>query len=374
MFGLTTRQQNLRLLSLSLLAALLLAFPLSGWGGDDRELASGPFSLTVRGGAVNDSAALGFDGRMDYLNRLLNLHLFGTVDILDGGHGEGKIDTARYGGGIAFSHTYAKTANIYVGTSIIREMEKNFGHIYLGGKIKLTDFALLSASYGFGFDKVKRVKSFTSSYLSGEAVDWFKLGGVLVSGQGLKANAYYHMADPANQRISGVDGEISYAVLDNLSIGVNGSYDITERANQSQNWRSALFVTYAFGGQSGSPINIALDKNNPVEYPQVIRKMVAVQTQPSGPPLSIFQSDTSVGIGGCGTTYNVNLKVNGGVGPFVWTTNFGPAPLSPTTGVFTTLNINSIPGFCGLPLTITVTVTDQTTGQSQTATVTTFGT
>lgn len=377
MFGLTTRQHNLRLLSLSLLLALLLVSPLSGWGGDDRQLSSGPISLSVRGGAVNDSAALGFDGRMDYLNRYLNLHLFGTIDLLDSGRGEGRISNTRYGGGIALSHTYAKMVNVYVGTSLLREMDKNFGHIYLGGKVKLTEYALLSASYGFGFDKARVTESFASSYLTAEAVDWMKLGGTLVSGQGLKANAYYHLTDPAGQRISGIDGEISYAVLGNLSIGVNGSYDITERANQSRNWRSALFVTYAFGGQTGSPINIALDKNNPIEYPQVIRKVVAVPTPqtptPSGPPLSIFQSDSSVGIGGCGTTYNVNLKVLGGVGPFVWTTNFGSTPVSPTTGVFTTLNINSIPGFCGGNLTINITVTDQTTGQTQNATVTTFG-
>jgi hypothetical protein len=360
---------------------LLLTIPLSGFGSDDRQLASGPFSISLRGGAMNDSTALGVDGRMDYLHRLLNIHLFGTVDILDSGRGQGRLDTTRYGGGLALSHTYAETVNAYVGASLTREMDKNFAQIYLGGKAKLTDYALLTASYGFGFDKAKEVESFASSYLSAEAVDWLKLGGTLVSGQGLKANAYYHLTDPAGQRISGVDGELSYAVLDNLSIGVNGSYDITKRAEQSQNWRSFVFVTYAFGGQKGSPISIALNKNNPVEYPQIIRRVVqkavapaAPPPPPSGPPLlPIFQSANSVGIGACGNSYTVFLKANGGVGPYVWTTNFGSGPLTSTTGISTNLNINLIPGFCGINQTIIITVTDQTTGQSQTATVTTFG-
>ena len=378
----TTRRKKLGVgwISLFLMLAALLAFPLTGWAKEDRQLDSGPFSISVRGGAVNDSAALGFDGRVDYLSQLLNVHLFGTFDWLDDGQGQGEISNTRYGGGVALSKTFGRQVNVFAGTSLIREMDENFAHAYLGGKLKLTDYAILSASYGFGFDSANKINKSLSSYISAEAVDWLKVGAALVDGQGLKANLYYHLTDPGDQRISGIDGELSYAVLNNLTVGANGSCDLTEKGTLERNWRTSLFVTYAFGSQKGSPINIALDKNNPIEYPQILRKVVQVMplTQPAtpppvGPPLSIFQSANSVGIGACTTLYTVQLKAIGGVGPFVWTSNYGPAPLSPTTGVFTTLTINSVPGYCDGPLTITVTVTDQTTGQSQTATINTFG-
>lgn len=373
------KQHSVGWVSLFLMFVTLLAFPLSVFAAEDRQLDSGPFSVSVRGGAVNDSAALGVDGRVDYLNQLLNVHLFGTFDWLDGGQGQGEISSTRYGGGFALSKTFDRKVNVFAGTSLIREMDENFAHAYLGGKLKLTDYAILSASYGFGFDSANKINKSLSTYISAEAMDWLKVGAALVDGQGLKANLYYHLTDPGDQRISGIDGELSYAVLNNLTVGANGSCDLTDKGNLERNWRTSLFVTYAFGSQNGSPINIALDKNNPIEYPQVLRKVVQIKplTQPAtpppvGPPLSIFQSTNSVGIGGCTTLYTVQLKVNGGIGPFVWTSNYGSAPLSPTTGVFTTLTINNVPGYCDGPLTITVTVTDQTTGQSQTATINTL--
>ncbi len=270
---------------LTLLTVFML--PLISWADPNgRQIVSGPYSLSVRGGAENSSAALGFDGRVDYLNELLNIHLFGTFDWLSAGSGEGAIDNKRYGAGFALSHTFAKQANIYAGTSMSREMGENFGHAYLGGKVKVTDFALLSASYGFGFGPERSVinPDAPTTYVGAEAKDWFKTGVVLVEGHGLKANAYYVLTDPGNLQSSGVEGELSYPILDNLTIGINGSRDLTSKGNLDRNWRSFAFVTYAFGSQKGSPIDVALDKNQPSEYARIHRVVHPHHVTPITPP------------------------------------------------------------------------------------------
>ena len=351
---------NVRWRSLFLILTALLAFPLSVWAANDRQLDSGPFSFSLRGGAVNDSPALGVDGRVDYLNQLLNVHLFGTFDWLGDGQGEGEISNMRYGGGLALSKTFDRRVNVFAGASLIREMDENFGHAYLGGKLKLTDYAILSASYGFGFDSANKINKSLTTYISAEAMDWLKVGGALVDGQGLKANLYYHLTDPGNQRISGIDGELSYAVLNNLTVGANGSCDLTEKGNLERNWRTSLFVTYAFGSQKGSPIDIALDKNNPIEYPQIIRKTVQkgviTAGTPSGGPLSITQSGSSVP--SCISSSSIKLMVVGGVGPYTWSDNTGQSGsmFSSQTGqvVFWSDHVEYM---CGGG-TVTITVTD----------------
>jgi hypothetical protein len=352
MFKTTLRRRRVRLLSLFLVLATLLALPISGWGADDRQLTSGPFSVSMRGGMVNNSAALGVDGRVDYLTRNINLHLFGTFDWLDAGNGEGEISNTRYGGGFALSHTYGRLANVFAGMSMLREMDENLGHAYFGGKLKLTDYALLSAAYGFGFGAAKETQKYASTFVSVEAVDWLKVGGVLVSGQGMKANVYYHLTDPANERISGVDGELSYALLNNLTVGANGSYDITNHTNQERNWRTSLFVTYAFGSQKGSPIDIALDKNNPTEYPQVIRKVVlkpvvSSPTQTPASPLTL----SSAYLDFCALQqqqrypYFVSVTASGGTMPYRWEVTEGSLTQDgPATVVWTTVNTFSGPG------------------------------
>ncbi|RJP22386.1 MAG: hypothetical protein C4529_05620 [Deltaproteobacteria bacterium] len=274
------------------------AFPAEEAG---RQIVSGPVSFTVRGGGESDSGMIGVDGRVDYLTRLINLHLFGTYEFLDSGGGIGEVDNQRYGGGIAFSHTYPGKANAFVGTAFIRELGDNFGHAYLGGKVKLSDYALLSGTYGFGFGDVKQVQSAASTFLAAESVDWIKAGFVLVGSNGVKLNLYYHMTDPSDRQISGFDGEFSYPIHDDLTIGLSGAADLESKENIETNWRSSLFLTYAYGAQKGSPIDVALDKNNPIEYPRVLRAAAS----PAGPSCTASQSGSLCD--DCGDSYAIDI-------------------------------------------------------------------
>ncbi len=112
-------------------------------------------------------------------------------------------------------------------------MGGNFGYAYFGGKVKVTDFALIPASYGFGFGPERSVINPDSltTFIGAEAKDWFKTGVVLVEGHGLKGNAYYVLTDPGNLQSSGIEGELSYPLWDNLTIGINGSCDLTSKSN-----------------------------------------------------------------------------------------------------------------------------------------------
>jgi hypothetical protein len=354
------------MMGIILVTLLTLIFSFTAWAeSGDRQVVSGPFSFSVRGGAENDSAAMGFDGRLDYLNPLLNVHLFTTFDLLDGGRGQGKINNNRYGTGIAFSHTIANTANLYAGTSFIRELDKYFGHAYLGGKVRLTDYALLSASYGFGFDNKKVVQDSVASYTVAEAVDWFKVGGVLVDKYGWKANLYYYLSDTSHQQISGIEGELSYPVLDYLTVGVNGGSDLSDRSNQDRSWRSFAFMTYAFGGQKANPIAVALDKNNPIEYPRVVRTVIS-KSAPTVTSLVISQSITTTVV----CQENVTFTVSGGVAPYSWSTDEGSIIANASTS---SANLTSSGGYTeGIANITTVTVRDAA-GRTATATVNTAG-
>jgi hypothetical protein len=340
--------------------ATLLMLPIVASAADGgRQIDSGPFSLSLRGGGINDSRAIGLDGRVDYLNQLLNVHLFGTLEILDAGHGEGRVDNNRYGAGIALSKTFARQANLFAGTSFIREMNENFGQAYLGAKLKVTEYALLSASYGFGFQGVKEIQD----RLAAESVNWLKAGAVIVDRYGWKANLYYYLTDPGGEKISGIEGEVSYPVLDNLTIGINGSCDLTDKSNLEQNWRTFAFVTYAFGGQKASPIDVALDKNNPVEYPRVIRATVQKNTATS----TLAISPTNTTANGC-SSQTATFSASGGVAPYTWSTSDSESNLAVFSGGTSAKWFDSADNFCSGGGVVTVTVTDST-GATATATI-----
>ena len=261
----------------SFLAVLILAvfalpaLPAFSESGN-REVNGGPYSLTVRGGAESDSAALGLDGRLDLLNPILNFHAFATYDQIEASSGIGAVDTQRYGVGLAISHTYPGVANVFVGTAVINELNEYFGHAYIGGKLKVRHNALVSGSYGFGLGPDKEVTKKLTRFLTAESVDWGKVGVTLVGLNGSKANVNYYLTDPGGENISGLEGELSHPVTDNITVGVSGGSDLSDKSDIDRSWRGFLFLAYSFGSQRGSVIDLALDKNSPVAYPHVIRK------------------------------------------------------------------------------------------------------
>jgi hypothetical protein len=106
----------------------------------------------------------------------------------------------------------------------------------LGGKWKLNDFAILSGAYGFGFGNEKTLRKNGVPVYLAESADWFKAGVVLADSSGWKANAYYILTDPGDLQISGVEGEVSYPVLDFLTVGVNGTRDLTVISATQAEW------------------------------------------------------------------------------------------------------------------------------------------
>ena len=281
---------------------------------EGRQINSGPYSLTVRGGWNSDSAALGLDARANFLDPVLNFHLFGTYDVLDASNGIGEVDNQRFGAGFAFSKTYPDKANVFAGTALIKELDEYFGHAYVGGKLKVSDYALLTGSYGFGlgpkYDIMKK------SFLTARASNWGKLGGVLVRSDGLKANFNYYLTDPGGENISGLDGKLSYPVTDSVTVGIRATVDLTENTAIDKNWQSFAFLTYSFGSQSGSPIAVALDINSPVAYPKIIRDtFVSPGGATSVTPLTISPTTASVEEGSGDT---VTFTASGGVAPYVF--------------------------------------------------------
>jgi len=258
---------------LFLFLACLLLLPLAA-AAADRQIVSGPYSLNFRAGSENNSEALGVDARLDYLTKMINLHLQGTYDWLNDDRGVGQIDDQKYGAALALSHTFPGKANAYVGTAFMRQMGENFGHAYVGGKVKVADYALLSAAYGFGFGNVKEIRKVTSRFVGAEAVDWLKAGVILANSQGWKANAYYTLTDPGDMAISGVEGEISYPVLDFLTAGVRGNADLTTKTDVWRNWSGFAFLTYAFGDQKGNPIALVVGADRKVERRQLATERV----------------------------------------------------------------------------------------------------
>ncbi len=324
---------------------------------EGRQIVSGPYSLSVHGGSLNDSATFGVEARTDFLNPVLNLHVFGSYDLMDASSGMGTVDSQRYGAGVAISHTYPGWANVFFGTAFLNELSDYFGHVYLGGKIKVSDSALLSASYGFGLGPDRNISKKLTRYLQAQSVDWAKVGAVYVTLSGFKTNLYYYLTDPGGEDISGLEGEASYPVTDSVTVGVNGSVDLTQKNNFDRDWRAYAFLTYAFGSQRGAPIDVALDKNSPIAYPKVLRT-TGPRVAAAASTLSV--SPTSANAIGCSTTI-VTFTASGGTGPYTWsasgTGGSEAGNLSGTTG--TTVNWqDTSDNFCSVSGTVQVTVTD----------------
>lgn len=322
---------------------------------EERQINSGPHSITIRGGGVDDSAAVGIDAREDLLNPFLNLHLFGTFDMLDAGKGIGKVANQKAGAGLALSHTYPERANIFAGTAFINEAGEYFEHAYLGAKLKAADYALISGSYGFHIGPIRKIPG---QYDVAESVDWGKLGVVLAAQNGFKTNIYYYMADPGSRNISGIEGEVSYPVTSATTVGLTGSSDVSEKSSVDRNWRGFMYVSYAFGdGPKGNPINIALDKNNPVAYPKIIRStspVAAPAPAATAAKSALAISPTAATNAGCSAAASV-FTASGGTGPYTWSSS---APLA-----LSVLNATQAQWFdigdnyCGIG-TFTVTVRD----------------
>jgi len=327
-----------------------------------RQLVGGPYSLTIRGGGENSSGALGVDARYDRFDSLVNVHLFGAFTLLEDDRGIGAIDDRKFGAGLAFSHTYPGRANAFVGTAVLREGDETFGHVYLGGKWKLNDFSILSGAYGFGLGNEKVLRRNGVAVSLAESADWLKAGLVLVNRDGWKANAYYVLTDPGDLKISAVEGEISYPVLNFLTVGVNGNRDLNEKSGSIRNWKGFLFATYAYGDRKQSPIDMALERNNPAEYPRVVRRTVAPAA--AGGPLAV--SPTNPTATGCSTDI-VTFTASGGTPPYGWSTSDDAGNLtviSSTQARWT----DAADLFCITGGTVTITLTDSASGTA-TATI-----
>jgi hypothetical protein len=348
-----TRHYSLQILLFTLVCTVMLLFKPAPAASENRQILSGPYSLSLHAGALDDSGTIGAEGRVDYLNPTLNVHIFGVYDLMDASSGLGIVDTQRYGAGIALSHTYPGKANVFVGTAFINELSEYFGHVYLGGKVKVSETTLLSASYGVGLGPDRQIGKLTR-YLTAQSVDWGKIGAVYVMPSGFKTNLNYYLTDPGGENISGLEGEVSYPVNDSVSIGVTGSVDLTEKSNIDRDWKGYAFMTYAFGSQKGTPIDVALDKNSPVAYPKVLR---ATGSRAAASATALSVSPTATTANGCSTDI-VTFTASGGTGPFTWsTTEGGSINLSGSTG--TTVNWqDTSDNFCTGSGTVTVTVTD----------------
>lgn len=351
------RPRTLPIALFSLLCTLIILLSPSPALSEGRQIVSGPYSLSLHGGSLNDSATVGVDARTDFLNPVLNLHIFGSYDIMDASSGLGVVDSERFGAGFALSHTYPGKANLFIGTAFINEMNEYFGHVYFGGKVKVSGTTLLSASYGLGLGPDRNINKKLSRYLTAQSVDWGKLGAVYVTPDGFKTNLYYYLTDPGGENISGLEGEASYPVTDSVTVGINGSVDLTRKTDIDRDWRGYAFLTYAFGSQTGSPVDVALDKNSPIAYPKVLRS-TGSRAAAASSPLTLSQSGTTAI--GCSTDI-VTFTASGGTGPYTWSaTGTGGSEagnLSSTTGTTVNWQDNS-DNFCSVSGTVQVTVTD----------------
>ncbi|MCC6502438.1 MAG: hypothetical protein IT362_04790 [Deltaproteobacteria bacterium] len=352
----TIKRRALKLCAQVLLifTAVLLSSPPSS--AQERLINGGPYSLTIRGGAQGDSPGIGIDARADYINPLLNLHLFGTYDLLDASSQIGDIDSQRFGAGLAVSHTYQRKANVYAGTSMINELGEYFGHVYVGGKVKASDNILFTGSYGLGISNQKAVTKTLARFTTAEAANWMRLGFTLVEPTGLKASLNYYITDPTGLDISGVDGAISYPVTDFVTLGVNASVDIRTRSDIDRNWNSYAFMTYSFGARTGTPFEVALDRNSPAVYPVILRTLTPGSTSPAS-TLAISPESTS--IFGCSYPYTggtATFTASGGTAPYSWSSSIpgGLNIISSTQAEWT----DSGDDFCSSSGSVTVTVTD----------------
>lgn len=347
------RHRSLPIFLFTVVCMVMLLFRPGPAASEDRQIVSGPYSLSLHGGALNDSGTFGADARVDFLNPVLNVHLFGSYDLMDASSGLGTVDSQRYGAGFALSHTYPGKANVFVGTAFINELSEYFGHVYFGGKVKVSQTTLLSASYGVGLGPNRNIGKLTR-YLTAQSVDWGKVGAVYVTPSGFKTNLYYYLTDPGGENISGLEGEASYPVTDSVTFGVNGSVDLTEKSNIDRDWKGYAFVAYAFGSQKGTPIDVALDKNSPIAYPKVLR---ATGSRAAATTSTLSVSPTAATAFGCSVD-TVTFTASGGTGPYTWSTSEGGTTnLSGSTGTTVDWQDTS-DNFCSSGGSVTVTVTD----------------
>lgn len=350
------RHSSLPIFLFIVICTAMLLFMPGPAASEDRQLVSGPYSLSLHGGALDDTGVIGADGRLDFLNPKLNVHVFGTYDLVDAGSGIGKVNAQRYGAGLALSHTYSRKANVFVGTAIMNELNEYFGQVYLGGKVKVSDTTLLSASYGFAVGPERQIGQQTR-FLKGRAMDWGKVGAVYVRPSGFKTNLYSYLTDPGGENIAGLEGEVSYPFTDSITAGVNGSVDLTEKSNVNRDWKSLAFVTYAFGAQKGAPIDVALDKNSPISYPRIKRTTGTRRAAVSGTPLTVTPATATANGWLCGGNVPVVFTASGGAGPYTWSSSEGGTTnLYNITG--TTADwIEMVHTFSG-QFTVTITATD----------------
>lgn len=309
----------------------------------------------MRGGSQGDSGSIGLDLRADYINPFLNLHLFGTYDLIDASTPIGAIDTQRYGAGLAVSHTYDRRANVYAGTSMINELGEYFGHVYVGGKIKASDTLLVTGSYGLGISNQKAITKALAKFTTAEAANWSRVGITLIEPTGLKANLNYYLTDPTGLNISGIDGSLSYPATDSLTVGVSGGADLGSENNIDKNWNGYLFMTYSFGSRTGTPFEVALDRNSPAVYPIVLRT-VAPNAASAASTLALSQSTDFVF--GCSYQFSagtVTFTASGGTAPYTWSSSVpGLTVINATQAEWTDSGDN----FCSTSGSVTVTVTD----------------
>lgn len=293
--------------------ALAAVFPLRGECAQARQVSAGPYSMTVRGGARDSSGGAGLDLRADYLNPSLNFHVFGVYDQFNASSRIGQTDNHRYGAGLALSHTYSGTANIFAGASTVHELLQYFAHAYLGGQVKVSDWALITGSYGFGLGSEKAITKSGSRFATAQSADWGKFGAAAVSASGLKANANYYLTDPGKLDISGLEGGLSYPLTDTLTLGVGGGGDLTTRTNVDRNWRSDLMLTYSFGGRVESPMTLALGRDGVAVYPVVVRRLKAAVAAASALAVSPAATTNL----GCSNPASV-FTASGGKPPYAW--------------------------------------------------------
>ena len=351
----TVCQSGIKMTLAALFLTAAAASVPSSVSAQERQINGGPYSLTVRGGAQGDSGSLGLDLRADYINPLLNLHLFGTYDLIDASTPIGAVDSQRYGAGLAVSHTYDRKANVYAGTSMINELGEYFGHVYVGGKIKASDTMLVTGSYGLGISNQKAITKALAKFTTAEAANWARVGFTLVEPTGLKASLNYYITDPTGFNISGLDGSLSYPATDALTVGVSGGADIGSENNIDRNWNGYVFMTYSFGSRVGSPFEVARDRNSPVVYPIVLRTVVASSASAAS-TLALSQSATS--IFGCSYPYTggtVTFTASGGSAPYNWSSSLpGLTVINSTQAEWTDSGDN----FCSSVGSVTVTVMD----------------
>ncbi len=352
--------------ALALLSLVVLAvFPAVTGAAD--QVHDGPFSLSLHGGGRSDSASAGIEARADYINPGINLHLFSLFDWLSDSGPIGAVDEKRIGGGLAISHTFPDRANVYLGTSVLREMDETFSHVYGGLKYKMSGNALVTVSYGAGLTGRKFIPASANTWFEAEAADWLKAGGVVVGHNGLKTKLNYYLTDPGDRNISGVEAEVAYPINPQLTIGLRGSSDITSKSNIERNWQAFGFVNYRFGDGGSVPVlELSLDRNNPIEYPVVLRTeaMNVAPVGGGGDVAALTVSPSTATVVGY-TDDSVTLTASGGTPPYSWSASAGFIP-APTSGVSQITWFEDY-DFCD-PGTATVTVQDSA-GGSATATI-----